>query len=148
VSDINAVEVDSQSERRCLTPNGRLEKRTWAAYAIPMRTCRTITSRRSRVISRSVLARSIFPRAITGLQAIPGQSSETIWLPIIRRPHNLSSVKNWVAVMPTILPVEAGSLQCPNLALQRPTSPYPAAVVSRASRVRGGHAGQDGGVEG
>ena len=28
MSDINAVEVDSQSERRCLTPNGRLEKRT------------------------------------------------------------------------------------------------------------------------
>jgi hypothetical protein len=28
VSDVNAVEVDSQSERKCLTPNGRLEKQT------------------------------------------------------------------------------------------------------------------------
>jgi hypothetical protein len=33
VSDVNAVEVDSQSERRCLTPNGRLEKRTPGLFA-------------------------------------------------------------------------------------------------------------------
>jgi hypothetical protein len=49
-----------------------------AAYAVPMRTCRMISSRRSRMTLRSVRVQSIRPSVFTGIQVMPGQSSETI----------------------------------------------------------------------
>jgi hypothetical protein len=49
--------------------------------------------------SRNVPARSICPRFVTGFQAMPRQSSETIRLPTIWRPETLSSVANCLAVM-------------------------------------------------
>jgi hypothetical protein len=69
------------------------------AHAAPIRTCRTISSRRSRMTLRSVRDRSICPPVITAFQATPGQSSETIRLRTIRRSHALSSVVNSAAVM-------------------------------------------------
>jgi hypothetical protein len=69
------------------------------AHAAPIRTCRTISSRRSRMTLRSVRDRSICSPVITAFQATPGQSSETIRLRTSRRSHALSSVVNSVAVM-------------------------------------------------
>jgi hypothetical protein len=76
--------------RACRRKSGKAN----AHHAIPIRACRTMNSRRSRMTSRSVLTRSICPRAIMGFQATPGQSSQTIRWPTIRRPDTLSLVPN------------------------------------------------------
>jgi hypothetical protein len=68
-------------------------------YAKPVRSCRAISLSRFSMTLRSVPARSIRPDLIAGFHATPGQSSDVICAPTIRKPHFLSSAANSAAVM-------------------------------------------------
>jgi hypothetical protein len=61
---------------------------TMPAYAIPIRACRMISSGRSRMTSRSVLARSICLRVFTGFQAMSSHC--------LRPLHDAKRIAGWL----------------------------------------------------